>query len=334
MIKTPEEKLTEMIIRYNKLECDHKKSLKEIRDLKSRLKMSEPNSDEDESDSTYEESQLAKLKSKGFRKTSPQSEAETILKCAVCNKTFKTNNKLKQHMEIHNNDGDWTCAECSYQTNTEANLKRHKLTAHPKNGGNDASQGGGQGADRIPDTPTEVRRAETTNANKCNICKKDFVYRIDLNKHVRENHKTYKPCRNMKTCVYAPRCRYNHKEYPEGHQVCYECGSVSKTMHDLMKHRKKEHKVPLCKNFLKNTCEFSEHDCYHMHTNKAPNAPVNIVLNNPNRSEAQGPAQSQAFQGVESNLAPPSISKGPTQAEWVQMKLALSKINEMMSRFQ
>ena len=70
-----------------------------------------------------------------------------------------------------------------------------------------------------------------------------------------------------------------------------------------------------------------------MHTNKAPNAPVNIVPNSPNLSESQGIAQSQAFQGVKSNLAPPSISKGPTQAEWVQMKLALSKINDMMARF-
>ena len=147
---------------------------------------------------------------------------------------------------------------------------------------------------------------------------------------MRENQITYKPCRNIKTCVYAPRCRYNHKEYPEGHQVCYKCGSVSKTLHDLMKHRKKEHKVPLCKNFLKNTCQFSEHDCYHMHTSKAPNTPVQIVGNSPNQSESQD----QGFQGVESNLAPPSNPKGPTQAEWVQMKLAINKINEMMSRFQ
>ena len=69
-------------------------------------------------------------------------------------------------MEIHDNDGDWTCPECSYQTNTEPNLKRHKLTAHPKNGGNETSQGGGQGAGRIPVTPTKIRREQTTNANK------------------------------------------------------------------------------------------------------------------------------------------------------------------------
>ena len=51
---------------------------------------SESNLNEDEgSHSKYEESHLAKMKSKGFKKTSPQSEAETILKCAICNKTFK-----------------------------------------------------------------------------------------------------------------------------------------------------------------------------------------------------------------------------------------------------
>ena len=28
---------------------------------------------------------------------------------------------------------------------------------------------------------------------------------------------TYKPCRNIQACTYAPNCRYNHKEYPVGH---------------------------------------------------------------------------------------------------------------------
>ena len=67
-----------------------------------------------------------------------------------------------------------------------------------------------------------------------------------------------------------------------------------------------------------------------MHTNKVLNTPVQIVGNSPNQSESQD----QGFQGVESNLAPPSNPKGPTQAELVQMKLAINKINEMMSRFQ
>ena len=44
--------------------------------------------------------------------------------------------------------------------------------------------------------------------------------------------------------------------------------------------------------------------------NRKPTLP-----NSPNLSEPQGIAQSQAFQGVKSNLAPPSISKGPTQVE-------------------
>ena len=335
VFKTPEERLTEVITKYNKLKLEHKQSLREIKDLKSRLKLSEPNMDDGDSDSINEENNLAQLKSKGFRKTCPQSEAEKNLKCAVCNKSFNTNNKLRNHMETHDKDGDWTCGdlECSYQTNTEANLKSHKLAAHPNKGACGAFQGGGQGTDRRVDPANVDGRTETAyeeNPNSYNICEKDFVYRIDLNKHVREKHITYKPCRNIKTCVYAPRCRYNHKEYPEGHQVCYECGNVSKTLHDLMRHRKKEHKVPLCKNFLKNTCQFSEHDCYHMHTKKAQNTSVKIVTNNPNHSVSQG----QGFQGVESNLAPPSISEGPTQAEWDQMKLAMNKLNEMMSRFQ
>ena len=71
---------------------------------------------------------------------------------------------------------------------------------------------------------------------KCYTCGKEFVYKLDLKKHIIETHMTYKPCRNAQSCTYAPKCRYNHKEYPEGHQVCYECGKSFKTMHELMKH--------------------------------------------------------------------------------------------------
>ena len=257
----------------------------------------------------------------------PQSQAETNLKCEVCNKMFNSEIILNKHMESHTTEGDWTWCdqECSFQTNTKANLEKHKRAAHYTLHG-EAPQGG-------PKEP-ELGNPEVISRNTCNLCKKDFVYRIDLNKHMRDNHNNYKPCRNLQSCVYAPRCRYNHEVYPEGNQVCSECGTVSKSMHELMRHRKAKHKVPLCKNFLRNSCDFSDQDCYHSHSKKAQSEPVKVVSNN----QTQNVAQNQGFQTAKSNLAPPSKGpfdpKGPTQSEWIQMKMALNKLNKIMTKFQ
>ena len=112
--------------------------------------------------------------------------------------------------------------------------------------------------------------------NYCNTCKKDFVYRIDLKNHIKVEHKTYKPCRNLGACTYSP-CRYNHKEYPKDSQVCFECGMDFKTIHDLMRHRKINHKTVLCKMFLKNKCDYSGEGCYFTHAKEPQGPPAKVV---------------------------------------------------------
>ena len=170
--------------------------------------------------------------------------------------------------------------------------------------------------------------------SRCIRCNKDFIYRIDLKKHIIDAHKTYKPCRNLKTCSYLPKCKYNHQEYPPGTQICYECGKTLKTTNDLMRHRKKTHKVELCKSFLKGNCGFSAEDCYYTHGKQALAEPVLIVENKPTNTVPQA----QGFWEAPSNLAPPSgglqlMQHGPTQSEWIQLKQTLSQINLMMKKF-
>ena len=137
----------------------------------------------------------------------------------------------------------------------------------------------------------------------------------------------------MKTCTYSP-CRYNHKEYPPGTQICYECGSTFKTAHELMRHRKATHKVQLCKLFLKGNCGYSEADCYYTHKNQAQTRSVLIVENKLDQTEPQP----QGFWEAPSNLAPPSgglqpAKQGPTQSEWIQLKQTLDHINKMVAKF-
>ena len=179
------------------------------------------------------------------------------------------------------------------------------------------------------------RPNQGTKENRCNHCKKDFIYRIDLTKHIREEHKTYKPCRNLGDCSYALKCRYNHKQYPKGTQVCFECGFTFMTVHDLMRHRKEVHKVPMCKEFLRNNCGFSADDCYHTHS-KQPHTehkPVQDVENKRNTSNEN----SEGFWDAPVNLAPPlgakKIQQGPTHLEWDQMKEKFKQLNQMMERF-
>ena len=93
-----------------------------------------------------------------------------------------------------------------------------------------------------------------------------------------------------------------------------------------MKHRKSKHKVPICKQFMSNSCGFSAEDCYNTHSKPTP--PATFVANGTN----------EGFWEVPQNTAPPlsnsTVQKGPTQAEWLQMKQALVQLNKMMGKFQ
>ena len=339
---TLEEKLSEMKDKFAKLKEENKKMSNVIRKLKTKLAKTNilETSDAELNGDTTEMETIAKLKSKGFRKISPQSRAEINLKCPVCKNIYETESMLKTHMDTHNKDGDWTCNKCSYQTFTKQSLSSHEQFAHtapvvpgflPSSPQPIVESSHQQVAS--PPRPTHEGRE-----GRCNHCNRDFVYRIDLTKHIRETHKTYKPCRNIKDCSYSPKCRYNHKEYPEGTQVCFECGYTSKTVHDLMRHRKGVHKVPLCKEFLINKCRFSSDDCYHAHgktpSKKAAPKIAHIVENENNESTAK----EVGFWDAPVNLAPPSMAQAiqqrPTQQEWQQMKETLRLLNQMMGRFQ
>ena len=99
-----------------------------------------------------------------------------------------------------------------------------------------------------------------------------------------------------------------------------------------MKHRKATHRVPICKDFQRKSCEFSSDDCYYTHTKGAQ-----IKMS---QEKAQGfiltQPPVQGFWEAPANLASPSpaLPKGPTQSELVQIKSMLLQLNQMVNKFQ
>ena len=73
---------------FSKLKIDHMKNLEKIKSLKIKVKcltnqLGNQKESDNDSSATEGEEILLKSKSSGYKKTSPQSEAEIILKCVV-----------------------------------------------------------------------------------------------------------------------------------------------------------------------------------------------------------------------------------------------------------
>ena len=86
-----------------------------------------------------------------------------------------------------------------------------------------------------------------------------------------------------------------------------------------MRHRKGEHKVPLCKAFLKNNCGFSADDCYHTHAKSSCAKPQPTPAQCADKKTSNPTANGEGFWDAPVNLAPPLViktsQKGPTQAK-------------------
>ena len=94
-----------------------------------------------------------------------------------------------------------------------------------------------------------------------------------------------------------------------------------------------DHKVPMCREFLRKSCEFSGKDCYYNHTKSLqPEVPYEE-----SQEKNLTKSQSLGFWDPPSNLAPPSQApltpQGPSQAEWITMKTMLSQLNELVAKF-
>ena len=84
----------------------------------------------------------------------------------------------------------------------------------------------------------ETKECMTT--MKGNICDSMFPTKNDLNRHIKENHKTHKPCNKFpgNRCEYDDECRYRHVILQQGQHICYKCGEITMSRTDMMNHIK------------------------------------------------------------------------------------------------
>ena len=56
-----------------------------------------------------------------------QNQNESYFKCDICKLVRNSKEKLERHMRNHQDEGDWTCDDCSYQSNEQHALLDHLL---------------------------------------------------------------------------------------------------------------------------------------------------------------------------------------------------------------
>ena len=144
---------------------------------------------------------------------SPDAESN----CTSCGESFKTPSELNSHVLKHTTDGDWNCLDCAFQTNSSLNLTKHTEVSHTKAGNSTST-------------------ASQSTPFPCNLCNEKFSAEPDLLEHRRNQHKTFKPFRNLSNCPYQEACIFNHKPTNSNLFLCYECGNELKMFSTLMLH--------------------------------------------------------------------------------------------------
>ena len=244
--------MTERLLHENERLKDEIKSLKETKNGDKYQKVNketEPNIID-----------LVNMKQSGHERAGPQNESiaksKSIpkepqcgsFKCGLCKLVCENSAKLGKHMKNHDEDGDWTCDGCSYQTNNQNDLLNHLL-------------------EKRNHSATLLDYLLTKNVyerkEKCTICGDLFKYKDNLHTHLNKDHKTYKPCNRKDTCSGDP-YRFNHDVIGEGVSLCYQCGKQFASRKNLMEHMKDNHIMPECKHHKAGNCTFQGR-CWYSH---------------------------------------------------------------------
>ena len=306
---TSNKELQELKKKYENLKAVHDNCQEELRKLRQYIEenrqeaLEENDAVMDVPDQSDEEALVA-MKENGFMRTGPQSQSIQRNKgksfsCQICKNVFKSESTLNKHTEKHNTDGDWNCKKCSFQTNSESSLKKHEKAAKHE-------------------SITTV-----LNGIKCNLCEQSFPNENDIVIHKRNDHRSFRPCKNLPNCPYGTDCMFNH-QIKTNKFTCYECGEEFETLNNLMGHRRNNHTMRTCDRFLRNECKYKF--CWFPHDKKVPS--INTESKE-DKKESNEAFQPPVFWERTENLAPPATI--PNQATWLKMVSMMAELNKMMT---
>ena len=125
------------------------------------------------------------------------------------------------------------CRNCSYQGIDIDDLNNHNRQIHVSN-----------------NIRSQVHE-------KCNKCGRLFQTQNELNTHIKEDHKSHKPCDYFmedRCDLDDEECRFKHVKLKHGEHICYTCGLIFNSRKDLLNHIREQHGNTPCYRFLNNEC--------------------------------------------------------------------------------
>ena len=162
-------------------------------------------------------------------------------------------NSVQTHTQTYpQNDFDYNCGVCVFQSSSEDPLWSHMDTEH------------------------DIRREEENESNSCKTCQQNFIQESDLKYHIKLKHEEIaSPCKYFMQgwCMFSDEVCWNshniqiiQKMEPLNEYNCKYCEKVFSAKHELMKHRKQNHlqNVGLCRENLKNKCKY-KNECWYKH---------------------------------------------------------------------
>ena len=239
----------------------------------------------------------------------------------ICGKIYKKNqNKLKKHIENHNNTNankELVCVICNQQCNNESNLETHLNKDH-----DDVSHNQIESEYKIhmysehKDPSIEEIITESIDDHDdgeftCSGCSYQTNNLVILKKHTKETnhlesenhnmiiqsthnyncnlcrfktrgHRTYKPCAKyaLSKCEFYCNCMYNHTLLNDNEHICYNCGYRTKIKRYLMNHIKETHGCLICRKLDNKYCNRAK--CWFRHDiSNPPNTNVSRLSVSP-----------------------------------------------------
>ena len=131
----------------------------------------------------------------------------------------------------------------------------------------------------------------------------------DLSNHIRENHKSKRPCVYFRDgrCELDEECGYNHIILKQGEQICFKCGIVFKSKRELINHIREQHGDTIYHRFLRNECKQAR--CFFSH---------NILTASAERSQVEVRAYTPTAQDFPSLPTARPVVRAQTVAQSTQ----------------